>query len=138
MTTRQDSELPAGSTELCAPSPIAERNGENVFTTLADQARSRSAAGLCTTTIGGVVNAGLVWWQYPSLSWLAAGFIATAAYGGWGLLDRTIAANELRRDESGAPRDALPEVRNLVAVVGTGAAVWAALRFMAAALGGLR
>ena len=138
MTTQQDSGLPAASTQLRTPTSAAISDGENVFRALADQARSRSVAGLWTTAIGGAVNAGLVWWQYPALSWLTAGFVATAAYGGWGLLDRVIAARQSQQTNAGAPSDALAEVRGLIAVIGTGAVAWAVLGFMAAALGSLR
>ena len=114
--------------------PVVE--SENVFTVLAAQARSRSRAGLWTTAIGGVINAGLVFWQYPSLSWLAAGCIAVAAYGGWGLIDRAIAAQFERPGEANIPEDSLPEMRALVAAVGTGAALVAVVTFLMKALGG--
>ena len=132
MTTQHDSP-PPGSGGLPAPTHAGAR--ENVFTVLADQARARSRAGLWTTALGGAANAGLVWRQYPTLSWLVAGCVATAAYGAWGLLDRAGAANEVRPGDAGATPDALPEMRRLVAVVGTGAAVWAVVGFMSAALG---
>jgi hypothetical protein len=84
--------------------------------------------------IGGVLNAGIVWWQYPTLTWLAAGCLSAAAYGAWGLFDRAILAKAGRADNPGAA-DALAEMRGLMAVLGTGAAVWAVVRFLLAALG---
>jgi hypothetical protein len=100
---------------------------ENVFQVLGRQARTRTPHELWLTTGGALLSAGLVWWQHPALLWLAAGFLATAAYGAWGLLDR--AADDT---------PAADKARNLVAVIGTGAALWAVLGFMAAALGGWR
>jgi hypothetical protein len=108
---------------------------ETVFTVLAAQARSRSRAGLWTTTIGGGLNAGLIAWQYPSLSWLAAGCVAVAAYGSWGLIDRAIEIRSERSSNADVAADALPDLRLLVALVGTGAGLVAALRFMMWALG---
>ena len=116
------------------PNSTAVSEGENVFTVLADHARSRSVGALWTTAIGGVLNAGLVWWQYPAWSWLAAGFVAAAAFGAWGLVDRVVLARSALGDDARAP-DALPEIRKLIAVLGTGAAGWAVLTFIAAALG---
>ena len=111
---------------------VSER--EDVFTVLADHARSRSVGALWTTAIGGVVNGGLVWWQYPAWSWLAAGFVAAAAFGAWGLVDRVVLARAALQGEA-RPSNALPELRDLIAVLGTGAAGWAVLMFIAAALG---
>jgi hypothetical protein len=108
---------------------------ETVFTVLAAQARSRTRAGLWTTTIGGALNAGLIAWQYPSLLWLAAGCLAVAAYGGWGLVDRAIQARVERSINVDVPENALPELRWLIAVVGTGSALVAAVTFMRWALG---
>jgi hypothetical protein len=85
--------------------------------------------------IAGVLNAGLVSWQYPTVSWLAAGFLSAAAYGGWGLFDRAILAKEGRPDDTAFAADSLPEMRGLMAALGTLAAVWAVLGFIAAALG---
>lgn len=102
---------------------------ENVFTVLAAQARSRSRAGLWTTTVGAVLNAGFIFWQHPTLSWLAAACVAAAAYGGWGLIDRSIAAQSERLDTD-VPEDALPEMRSLFALIGTSAAILAAVLFL--------
>jgi hypothetical protein len=112
-------------------------DSENVFTVLAARARSRSRAGLWTTTIGGLLNAGLIFWQYPSLSWLAASSVAVAAYGAWGLIDRTIVTRPDRLD-AGVPEDLLPDMRALVVVMGTGAAGVAAALFMMRVLGWFR
>jgi hypothetical protein len=122
-------------TELRTPEELSCVEPENVFTVLAAQARTRSRAGLWTTTVGGALNAGLIFWQYPSLSWLAAGCVAVAAYGSWGLIDRAIEAQleQLRGLE--VPPDSLPDLRSLCAFVGTGATLVAAVRFMMWALG---
>jgi len=114
--------------------PAVQREN-NVFTVLRDQARSRSRGWLWTTAVGGALNAALVWWQYPTLSWLAAGFLSAAAYGGWGLLDRFLAERSAAPEAAGVADDALPEMRTLIAVLGTAAAAWAVVGFISAALG---
>jgi len=115
---------------------IDVRTNENVFNVLAKNARRRTAGELWTTAFGCGVNAIVLWWQHPSLSWLASGFAAGAAYAIWGLLDR--ARDEVREDSPDAAAERLLALllQRLVAVAGTGAALWALLRFMAAALGG--
>jgi hypothetical protein len=113
----------------------ADQDDGNVFHVLSEQARTRTTSQLWATTVGGLVSAGLLWWQHPSLSWLAAGFAATAAYGVWGLLDR---AAHTRMRGAGTDQGAtapLTGLRNLAALAGVGAALWAVLDFMAAALG---
>ena len=135
MSIRTHSEPSTEPSDVRTTPPAVIDADENLFTVLGNQARSRSRAGLWTTAIGGAVNAGLVLWQFPTLSWLAAGFVAVAAYGGWGLVDRAIAAkNAESRDTPVAP-DALPEMRGLIALAGTVAGIWAILGFMATALG---
>jgi len=60
---------------------------------------------------------------------------AVAAYGVWGLLDRGI---ETRSTDPTASRESLGKIsglRDLTAIVGTAAALWAVLWFMAVALG---
>jgi len=106
----------------------------NVFRVLGAQARTRSMAQLWVVALGGAVDAGLLWWRHPMLTWLAAGCAAVAAYGTWGLLDRAI---ESRSTEPDAPREtlALEDLRDLAAIAGTAAALWAVLSFMAVALG---
>jgi hypothetical protein len=103
---------------------------ENVFRTLARQARSRSATQLWIITLGGAVDGIILGWTHPGLSWLATGCAATAAYGIWGLLDRAVPV-----DAPNAATSAAIDVRNVVAVLGTGAAVWTVLSFMATVLG---
>jgi hypothetical protein len=138
VTIRERPQPASESVELCPATESPFDSRENVFTTLRDHARSRTTAALWSTGIGAALNAGFVLWQHPSLSWLAAGFVATAAYGAWGLLDRAILARATRQREMANPTDSLPEIRGFVAVIGVGAALWAALGFMAAALGSLR
>src|SRR5690242_2426759 len=129
--------------EPADPNAIGERlvaadvedEENNVFRVLGAQARTRSVAQLWVATIGGAVDAGLLWWRHPMLGWLAAGCAAVAAYGIWGLLDRTI---ETKATELAVPRGTraqLGGLRDLTAIVGTLAALWAVLSFMAVALG---
>ena len=135
MTIEQHSAPPSEPTGLRAQTPAPVSLGETVFSVLGDQARSRSRSGLWTTAIGGVLNAGVVWWQYPTLTWLAAGCLSAAAYGAWGLFDREILAKASRAENSAGPADSLAEMRGLMAVLGTGAAVWAVAEFLLFALG---
>ena len=135
MTTPPHTKPSPDSADPSTQPPAVIDGSENLFTVLGNQARSRSRAGLWTTMLGGAVNAGVVFWQYPSLSWLAAGFVAASAYGAWGLADRAIAAKTEEAHEPLAAPDALPEMRGLIAIVGTGAGLWAVLGFMASALG---
>ena len=114
------------------PHTVTERQ-ENLFSVLAEKARSRSRAGLWTTTVGGALSASVVLFQYPSLSWVAAGFGAVAAYGGWGLIDRAVEANT--QDATRETEDSLPTMRSFVATIGVGAAVWAVLGFLGYVLG---
>src|SRR5690242_21879019 len=129
--------------EPADPNAIGERlvaadvedEENNVFRVLGAQARTRSITQLWVAAIGGAVDAGLLWWRHPMLAWLAAGCAAVAAYGLWGLLDHTI---ETRTTGQSAPRGPLSQLRglrDLTAVVGTAAALWAVLSFMAVALG---
>lgn len=136
-TIRHDpepAELEAADEQLVTAD--VEDGGEesNVFRVLGAQARTRSVAQLWVAALGGAVDAGLLWWRHPMLGWLAAGCAAVAAYGVWGLLDRTI---ETRAADPGA-RETVPRLgrlRDLAAIVGTAAALWAVLSFMAVALG---
>ena len=125
---------PVKSSDRVVQDDSAVVESENVFTVLAAQARARSRAGLWTTAIGGALNAGLIFWQSPSLSWLAAACAAAAAYGGWGLIDRAIAARSERADPD-APENSLPDMRSLFAAIGTGAAGLAGVLFMLWVLG---
>jgi hypothetical protein len=112
------------------------RGGENVYQVLANNARHRTLGELRTTAIGCGVNAAFIWWRYPGLSWLAAGFAACSAYAVWGLLDRRLLDAEdhgfVARDRA----DFLRKGQRIVVAAGTGVALWALMRFMAAALGG--
>jgi hypothetical protein len=122
-----DEEL--GVVDLSADAEI-EADG-NIFQVLACQARTRTTSELRLTAFGGLVNAILLV-PHPALSWLAAGFAATGAYGLWGLLDAA-ARRRLSTDES--PRATIKQLiglRDLTAILGTGAALWAVLAFMAA------
>ena len=108
---------------------------ESLFVILARNARERSPMELWTTAVGGAVNTAFIWWQFPALRWLAAGFAAVAAYGIGGLSERLLA---VRADDSNAGwrGKALVAVRSIALVGGLAAAAGAVLGFMAAALGG--
>src|SRR4051812_29525935 len=112
-----------------------EDEENNVFRVLGAQARSRSVAQLWVAALGGAVDAGLLWWRHPMLGWLAAGCAAVAAYGVWGLLDRGIQTRTVEPGGSTEPVAQLCGLRDLAAIVGTAAALWAVLSFMAVALG---
>ena len=132
-STREAAKPDAVGEELGTTDVEGEEN--NVFRVLGAQARTRSVAQLWVATIGGAVDAGLLWSRHPMLGWLAAGCAAVAAYGIWGLLDRAI---ETRTTEPTTPRGMLAQLdglRDLTAIVGTAAALWAVLSFMAIALG---
>lgn len=108
---------------------------ESLFVILARNARERSPMELWTTAVGGAVNTAFIWWQFPGLHWLAAGFGAVAAYGIGGLSERLLATNA--NDQQRGWRDkALIAVRSVALAGGLVAAVGAVLGFMAAALGG--
>jgi len=131
-TTDHEREIqPGAPTE-----PVATSSGEdeetNVFRVLGGQARTRSIAQLWVAFVGGAVDAGLIWWRHPMLIWLAAGCAAVAAYGAWGLLDRAI---EARSTNEADLAHALDGLRDLTAIAGTAAALWAVLSFMAVAIG---
>jgi hypothetical protein len=112
-----------------------EDEENNVFRVLGAQARSRSLAQLWVAALGGAVDAALLWWRHPMLGWLAAGCAAVAAYGVWGLLDRRIETRSAEPSASPEPIAQLGGLRDLTAVAGTAAALWAVLSFMAVALG---
>lgn len=109
---------------------------ESLFVTLARNARDRSPIELWTTALGGIANTGFIWWRFPALHWVAAGFGAVAAYGIGGLCERLLAARA--SDEASAKwrKPLLLTGRSIAVVGGLGAAAFAVLGFMAAALGG--
>jgi hypothetical protein len=72
------------------------------------------------------MNAALLWSQFPGLHWLASAFGAVAAYGAWGLVDRTCGSRISGR-----------LIRAVTGVAGWSAALFAIINFMSAALGGL-
>jgi hypothetical protein len=108
---------------------------ESLFVILARNARERSPMELWTTAVGGVVNTAFIWWQFPALRWVAAGFAAVAAYGIGGLSERLLAARAGDED-AGWREKALVAVRTIALAGGIAAAAGAVLGFMAAALGG--
>ncbi|HEX3868215.1 MAG TPA: hypothetical protein VHV78_15735 [Gemmatimonadaceae bacterium] len=125
--------VPSGAPIDFVDAPDADGS---IFSLLARQARTRGTSDLWITAAGGAMNAALVWYQYPKLHWLAAGFAAVAAYGVWGVADRALAH---RRDENagdGIVNWMLIGTRSLAIPVGLIAALGAAGAFMAAALGG--
>ena len=131
-----ESAEPEAVGEQLLTTDVEEADDEsNVFRVLGAHARTRSVAQLWVATLGGAVDAGLLWWRHPMLGWLAAGCAAVTAYGVWGLLDRTI---ETRAADPEAQHDTVARLgglRDLTAVIGTAAALWAVLSFMAVALG---
>ena len=135
-TTGQEREVdePAVTRELVETGDEDEES--NVFRVLAAQARTRSLPQLWIAALGGAVDAGLLGWRHPMLTWLAAGCAAVAAYGAWGLLDRAVEARTTT--EPAASPEGLAQLgglRDLTAIAGTAAAIWAVLSFMAVALG---
>jgi hypothetical protein len=110
---------------------------ETLHAVIADQARSRSSGELWTSAVGGGVNALLVWTQFPSLHWLAAGFGGMAAYGAWGLLDRTIRIFKIKNTNDRPSLVLLKLLRAMAAGGGWIAALTAIATFLTAALGGL-
>jgi hypothetical protein len=111
-------------------------NDESLFVILARNARERSPMELWTTAIGGIVNTAFIWWRFPALHWLAAGFGAVAAYGIGGLCERLLAARSASEAGSRWHDRALVALRSIAVVGGTSAAALAVLGFMAAALKG--
>ena len=89
---------------------------------------------LWTTAVGGVVNTAFIWWRFPALHWLAAGFGAVAAYGIGGLCERLLAASDEAPSRWRHPL--LVTMRSIALAGGLGAAALAVLGFMGAALGG--
>ena len=134
-TTGHDSEPaePKAGERLVTIDVEAEES--NVFRVLGAQARTRSVAQLWVAALGGAVDAGLLWWRHPMLGWLAAGCAAVAAYGIWGLLDRAIETRTADPAVQHQTEARLGGLRGLTAIVGTAAALWAVLSFMAVALG---
>jgi hypothetical protein len=117
------------------PADGAESRAEDVHAVLAARARESSPSELWTTAIGGTMNVMILWWQFPSLHWLASGFAAVAAYGAWGLADRQLSAMG-PDDRSASAMGVLRVARWFAAALGWLAAVGAVVGFMAAALGG--
>jgi hypothetical protein len=119
--------------EQSAPGEV-EKTESNVFQVLGEQARTRSVTQLWVAALGGAVDAVLLWSRHPMLGWIASGCAAVAAYGAWGLLDRAVQ----RRTSAVTPSKetvGLTAFRDLAAILGTVAALWAVLNFMAVALG---
>ena len=132
----REDDVPVVAGEQAIPPSVGEETEEsNVFRVLGAQARTRSLAQLWVAAVGGAVDAGLLWWRHPMLVWLAAGCAAVAAYGVWGLLDRGIGTRSTRSRTSHELVAQLSALRDLTAVAGTAAALWAVLSFMAVALG---
>jgi hypothetical protein len=109
---------------------------ESLFVILARNARDRSPVELWTTALGGIVNTAFIWWRFPALHWVAAGFGAVAAYGIGGLCERLLAARTSDDTSVRWRRPVLVTVRSIAVVGGLGAAALAVFGFMAAALGG--
>jgi hypothetical protein len=119
------------------PAAALQEPTESLNAVIADQARTRSAGELWTTAAGGGVNALILSLQFPSLHWLAAGFAGVAAYGIWGLIDRSIEALELKDVKEPGAMAFLKLVRAMAGVGGWIAAIAAVVLFTTAAVGGL-
>lgn len=115
---------------------LIRHEDESLFALLARHARERSPTELWTTAVGGVVNAAFIWWRFPALHWLAAGFAAVAAYGIGGLSERLLASVIAEPRPSRWRGAVLVFVRSVAVAGGLSAAALAVLGFMAAALGG--
>jgi hypothetical protein len=115
---------------------VVRANDESLFVILARNARERSPMELWTTAVGGIVNTAFIWWRFPALHWLAAGFGAVAAYGIGGLCERLLAARRADDESSRLRKPLLLTIRSIALAGGLGAAALAVLGFMAAALGG--
>jgi len=115
---------------------VRSEQDETLFAVLARQARARSSAELWTTAVGGAVNATLLGLLVPGLSWLATAFLCVAAYGAWGLTDRS--ASDIMPGTA-HEHDRLAQrrvVRGVFAGIGVASAAWTMLAFMASALSG--
>jgi hypothetical protein len=115
---------------------VHSEQDETLFAVLARQARGRSSAELWMTAVGGAVNATLLALLVPGLSWLATAFLCVAAYGAWGLADRS--ASDIMPGAA-HEQDRLRHrrvLRGVFASVGVASAVWTMLAFMASALSG--
>jgi|KBSMisStandDraft_5_1062788.scaffolds.fasta_scaffold165072_1 hypothetical protein len=125
-----------GSNGEATVQDLIRRDDDSLFVILARHARERSPMELWTTAVGGVVNTAFIWWRFPALHWLAAGFGAVAAYGIGGLCERLLAAQQSGETPSRWRSPLLITVRSIALVGGLGAAALAVLAFMGAALGG--
>ncbi|HXT15704.1 MAG TPA: hypothetical protein VN706_08745 [Gemmatimonadaceae bacterium] len=110
---------------------------EGVNAVLAEQARTRGPSELWMTTMGGGVNAVLLWSQFPGLYWLAGAFTAMTAYGVWGLLDRSMSVLKLRNADTRAEFTFLKIMSTLAAVSGWAAALFAVASLLTTLVGGL-
>ena len=107
---------------------VEERN--TIFAVLANQARGRTTSELRTTALGFAVNASLILWYHPTLSWLGAAFGAMSAYGVWGLADRLLAEQPSSRSSLMIAK----VLRRAAGIGGSIAGLLAVFQFMAAAL----
>ncbi|HEY4130544.1 MAG TPA: hypothetical protein VGM50_07990, partial [Gemmatimonadaceae bacterium] len=112
-----------------AVTPVSADETESLHTVIADQARGRSTGELWTSAVGGGMNALLVWFQFPSLHWLAAGFAGVAAYGAWGLLDRSIRTLKIENPNDPGAAIFLRLLRGAAGVGGWTAAIVAIVGF---------
>ena len=122
--------------QVTAPTTKVEPRDETVFDVLTRQARRRTTWELRTTAIGCAFNAMLLVVYHPSLTWLASAFAAASAYGVWGLADRLRLVEEEKESPDRRSLGFLRVMRFSATVGGSAAALWAAFRLMAAALGG--
>ena len=114
---------------------VAEAS-ETLHAVLATQARGRTTIELWTGATVGVANATFVWLRFPGLHWLAAGLAATACYGAWGLIDRAMIVTHAPDDHE-LLRTLMPAARLAAGTLGWLCALYSAVVFLNAALGGL-
>lgn len=133
MQTIPDSQPRPESTEIAPDHAPAETLHE----VLASQAHERTKLELWAGAIVGGANAALIWPRFPSLHWLAAGFAATAFYGAWGLIDRTVTDADTSPTSTRISRMLLRVPRFVAGVLGWASALFAIAAFLTAALGGL-
>ncbi|HKH93725.1 MAG TPA: hypothetical protein VKA54_18115 [Gemmatimonadaceae bacterium] len=106
---------------------------DDLFHALASRARSTSDGRLVLAVVLGLATTLVIaLWRPPA--WLILGCvgIGAAAFGAWGIADRELAERSATRDVSVVM---LRGVRILSIVIGCGAAIVAALRVLASALG---
>ena len=126
MVDQPERQLPVPDAER-EPDIDAERQ-PNIYEMLAARARQASDGTLALLAAVGVLALGAASVLRPRWWGLALPLVAVGAYGAWGILDRAAAT-------AGPLARALAAAKWAAAVIGTCAALMAALAFMAVVLG---